>query len=209
MEAITKIKDSVIAGEVDEVKDLVKKAIDEGQEIKVILNGGLIKGISIVGDKYASGEFFLPEMVIAAKAMKEGLKVLSPLLKQGDVESAGTVIIGSAKGDIHDIGKGIVATMLEGAGFMVTDVGEDVDTEKFVAAAKEKDADIIGISALLTTTMVWMEDVVKAVQKEGLKAKVMIGGASVNQTFADQIGAHGYASDAASAVVKARELVKK
>ena len=209
MEAITKIKDSVIAGEVDEVKDLVKKAIDEGQEIKVILNGGLISGISIVGNKFASGEFFLPEMVIAAKAMKEGLKVLNPLLKQGDVESAGTVIIGSAKGDIHDIGKGIVATMLEGAGFMVTDVGEDVDTEKFVAEAKEKDADIIGISALLTTTMVWMEDVVKAVQKEGLKAKVMIGGASVNQTFADQIGADGYASDAASAVVKAKELLKK
>ena len=209
METISKIKDSVIMGEEDEVKSLIEQAIDEKQEPKVILKDGLVAGINTVGNKYESGEFFLPEMIIASKAMKEGLKVLSPLLKQGDVESSGTVIIGTVKGDIHDIGKGIVATMLESAGFMVTDVGEDVEPEKFAAAAKEKDADIIGVSALLTTTMVWMEDVVKAVKKEGLKAKVMIGGASVNQTFADQIGADGYASDAAAAVHKARELLEK
>jgi len=209
MVALTKIKDSVIAGEVDEVKDLVKKAVDEGQEVKKIMREGLIAGINIVGDKYESGEFFLPEMVIAATAMKEGLKVLNPLLKEGDVESAGTVVLGTAQGDIHDIGKSIVGTMLEGAGFMVTDVGVDVGPEKFVAVAKEKKADIIGISALLTTTMVKMEDVIKAAKGAGLKAKVMIGGASVTQEFADKIGADGYAPDAPSAVGKARELVKK
>ena len=208
MVALTKIKDSVIAGEVDEVKDLVKKAVDEGQEVKKILSEGLIAGINIVGNKYESGEFFLPEMVIAATAMKEGLNVLSPLLKEGDVESAGTVVLGTAQGDIHDIGKSIVGTMLEGAGFMVTDVGVDVGPEKFVEVAKEKSADIIGISALLTTTMVKMEDVIKAARGAGLKAKVMIGGASVTQEFADKIGADGYAPDAPSAVGKARELVK-
>jgi 5-methyltetrahydrofolate--homocysteine methyltransferase len=209
MVALTKIKDSVIAGEVDEVKDLVKKAVDEGQEVKKILREGLIAGINIVGKKYESGEFFLPEMVIAATAMKEGLKVLSPLLKEGDIESAGTVVLGTAQGDIHDIGKSIVGTMLEGAGFMVTDVGVDVGPEKFVAVAKEKNADIIGISALLTTTMVKMEDVIKAAKEAGVKAKVMVGGASVTQEFADKIGADGYAPDAPSAVGKARELVKK
>jgi len=209
MIAPSKIKESVIAGEVDEVKELVQKAVDEGQEVKKILSEGLIAGINIVGEKYESGEFFLPEMVIAATAMKEGLKVLSPLLKQGDVESAGTVVLGTAQGDIHDIGKSIVGTMLEGAGFMVTDIGVDVGPEKFVEAAKEKGADIIGVSALLTTTMVKMEDVIKAVKGAGLKAKVMIGGASVTQEFADKIGADGYAPDAPSAVGKARELVKK
>jgi len=209
MVATSKIKDSVIAGEVDEVKDLVQKAVDEGQEVKKILKEGLIAGINIVGNKYESGEFFLPEMVIAASAMKEGLKVLSPLLKQGDIESAGTVVLGTAQGDIHDIGKSIVGTMLEGAGFMVTDVGVDIGPEKFIEVAKEKRADIIGVSALLTTTMVKMEDVIKAVKEAGLKAKVMIGGASVTQEFADKIGADGYAPDAPSAVGKAKELVKK
>jgi 5-methyltetrahydrofolate--homocysteine methyltransferase len=209
MVATSKIKDSVIAGEVDEVRELVKKAVDEGQEAKKILKEGLIAGINIVGNKYESGEFFLPEMVIAASAMKEGLKVLSPLLKQGDIESAGTVVLGTAQGDIHDIGKSIVGTMLEGAGFMVTDVGVDIGPEKFIEVAKEKRADIIGVSALLTTTMVKMEDVIKAAKEAGLKAKVMIGGASVTQEFADKIGADGYAPDAPSAVGKAKELVKK
>ena len=209
MVALTKIKDSVIAGEVDEVNDLVQKAVDEGQEVKKIMSEGLIAGINIVGEKYDSGEFFLPEMVIAATAMKEGLKVLDPLLKEGDVESAGTVVLGTAQGDIHDIGKSIVGTMLEGAGFMVTNIGVDVGPEKFVAVAKEKNADIIGISALLTTTMVKMEDVIKAAKEAGLKAKVMVGGASVTQEFADKIRADGYAPDAPSAVGKARELVKK
>jgi len=212
---LTKIKDAVIGGEVDEVGEMIKKAIEEGQEVKKILNEGLISGMGVVGDKYERGDFFLPEMVIflpemviAATAMKEGLKVLSPLLKQGDIESAGTVVLGTAKGDIHDIGKSIVGTMLEGAGFMVTDLGVDAGPDKFVEVAKEKGADLIGISALLTTTMTGMEDVIKAVRDAGLKARVMIGGASVTQEFADKIGADGYAPDAPSAVGKAKELVK-
>jgi len=205
---LTKIKDGVVGGEVDEVVEMVKKAIEEGQEVKKILKEGLIAGMAIVGDKYERGDFFLPEMVIAATAMKQGLKVLSPLLKQGDIESAGTVVLGTAKGDIHDIGKSIVGTMLEGAGFMVTDVGVDAGPDKFVEVAKEKNADLIGISALLTTTMVGMEDVIKALRGAGLKARVMIGGASVTQEFADKIGADGYAPDAPSAVGKAKELVK-
>jgi len=205
---LTKIKDAVIGGEVDEVGEMVKKAVEEGQDVKKVLKEGLISGMGVVGDKYEKGDFFLPEMVIAATAMKEGLKVLSPLLKQGDIESAGTVVLGTAKGDIHDIGKSIVGTMLEGAGFMVTDVGVDAGPDKFVETAKEKGADLIGISALLTTTMTGMEDVIKAVRGAGLKARVMIGGASVTQEFADKIGADGYAPDAPSAVGKAKELVK-
>jgi 5-methyltetrahydrofolate--homocysteine methyltransferase len=204
---LTKIKDSVIGGEVDDVIEMVRKAVDEGQSVKRILSEGLISGMGIVGSKYEKGDFFLPEMVIAATAMKAGLKVLGPLLKEGDVESAGTVILGTAKGDIHDIGKSIVGTMLEGAGFMVTDIGVDVGPDKFVETAKESNADLIGISALLTTTMVGMEDVIKAVKEAGLKARVMIGGASVTQEFADKVGADGYAPDAPSAVGKAKELI--
>jgi len=204
---LIKIKDRVIEGEVDEVRDMVKRAVDEGQEAKRILNEALLPGISIVGDKFEEGEFFLPEMLIAAMAMKEGLKVLKPVLAQGDMKAGGTVVMGTAKGDIHDVGKSIVGVMLEGAGFMVTDIGVDVGPDKFVEAAKENNADIIGVSALLTTTIMGMKDVIKAVKEAGLKAKVMVGGASVTQEFADEIGADGYAPDAPSAVKKAKELV--
>ena len=204
---LIKIKDSVIKGEVDEVRDMVKRAIDEGQEAKRILNEALLPGMSIVGDKFEEGEFFLPEMLIAAMAMKEGLEVLSPVLTQRDMKAAGTVVMGTAKGDIHDVGKSIVGVMLEGAGFMVTDIGVDVGPDKFVEAAKENNADIIGVSALLTTTIMGMKDVIKAMKEAGLKARVMVGGASVTQEFADEIGADGYAPDAPSAVKKAKELV--
>jgi 5-methyltetrahydrofolate--homocysteine methyltransferase len=204
---LIKIKDSVIEGEVDEVRDMVKRAIDEGQEAKRILNEALLPGMSIVGDKFEEGEFFLPEMLIAAMAMKKGLEVLSPVLTQSDMKAAGTVVMGTAKGDIHDVGKSIVGVMLEGAGFMVTDIGVDVGPDKFVEAAKENNADIIGVSALLTTTIMGMKDVIKAVKEAGLKAKVMVGGASVTQEFADEIGADGYAPDAHSAVKRAKELV--
>jgi 5-methyltetrahydrofolate--homocysteine methyltransferase len=204
---LIKIKDSVIEGEVDEVRDMVKRAIDEGQEAKRILNEALLPGMSIVGDKFEEGEFFLPEMLIAAMAMKEGLEVLSPVLTQSDMKAGGTVVMGTAKGDIHDVGKSIVGVMLKGAGFMVTDIGVDVGPDKFVEAAKENNADIIGVSALLTTTIMGMKDVIKAVKEAGLKARVMVGGASVTQEFADEIGADGYAPDAPSAVKRAKELV--
>ena len=204
---LIKIKNSVIGGEVDEVRDMVKRAIDEGQEAKRILNEALLPGMSIVGDKFEEGEFFLPEMLIAAMAMKKGLEVLSPVLTQSDMKAAGTVVMGTAKGDIHDVGKSIVGVMLKGAGFMVTDIGVDVDPDKFVEAAKENNADIIGVSALLTTTIMGMKDVIKAMKEAGLKAKVMVGGASVTQEFADEIGADGYAPDAPSAVKRVKELV--
>lgn len=204
---LIKIKVNIIEGEVDKVRDMVKRAIDEGQEAKRILNEALLPGMRIVGDKFEEGEFFLPEMLIAAMAMKEGLEVLSPVLTQSDMKAAGTVVMGTAKGDIHDVGKSIVGVMLEGAGFMVTDIGVDVSPDKFVEAAKKNNADIIGISALLTTTIMGMKDVIKAMKEAGLKAKVMVGGASVTQEFADEIGADGYASDAPSAVKRAKELV--
>jgi len=207
---LTKIRDSVIEGEADEVRDMVKKAVDEGQEVGRILNEALLLGTSIVGDKYEKGEFFLPEMFLGATAMKEGLKVLTPLLAQSDsdIKAAGTVIMGTAEGDIHDIGKTIVSIMLEASGFMVTDIGVDLAPDKFVEAAKENNADLIGVSAMLTTTMMGMKDIIEAVKEAGLKAKVMIGGSSVTQEFADEIGADGYALDASSAVKKAKELMK-
>ena len=204
---LNQIKENVIKGEVDEVKKLVQQALDEGQNAKRILDEALLSGIKIVGDKYESGEFFLPEMVIAASAMKEGLKILSPLLKQEEMAATGKGVLGTAKGDIHDIGKTIVGTMMEGAGFIITDLGVDVPQEKFVRAAKENNADIVGISALLTTTMMGMKDVIQAIRKAGLKTKVMVGGASVTQEFADSIGADGYAPDAPSAVQKAKQLL--
>ena len=204
---LAKIAEGVIKADVDAVKEMIQQAIDEGQDVKKILNKGLIAGMRVVGKKFESGEFFLPEMIIASKTMKEGLELLSPLLKQDDVQSAGVVIIGTAKSDIHDIGKGIVCTMLEGGGFMVTDIGVDVDPEKFVEAAREKNADIIGVSALLTTTMVGMKGVIDSVREAGIKAKVMIGGASITNEYADEIGADGYAPDAPAAVREAAGLL--
>ena len=204
---LAKIVECVIKADVDAVKEMIQQAIDEGQDVKKILNKGLIAGMRVVGNKFESGEFFLPEMIIASKTMKEGLALLSPLLKQDDVQSAGVVIIGTAKSDIHDIGKGIVCTMLEGGGFMVTDIGVDVDPEKFVEAAREKNADIIGVSALLTTTMVGMKGVIDSVREAGIKAKVMIGGASITNEYADEIGADGYAPDAPAAVREAAGLL--
>ncbi len=204
---LAKIADGVIKADVDAVKEMVQQAITEGQDVQKILNNGLIAGMSAVGDKFESGEFFLPEMIISSKTMKEGLELLRPLLLQAEVKSAGVVVMGTAKGDIHDIGKGIVGTMLEGGGFMVTDIGVDIDPEKFVETAKEKNADIIGVSALLTTTMVGMKDVIDSVREAGIKVKVMIGGASITDEYADEIGADGYAPDAPAAVREAAKML--
>jgi 5-methyltetrahydrofolate--homocysteine methyltransferase len=205
---LAKIAEGVVKADVDTVTEMVQQAIDEGQGVQKILDEGLIAGMSAVGDKFESGEFFLPEMIIASKTMKEGLALLRPLLQQAEVKSAGVVVLGTAKGDIHDIGKGIVGTMLEGGGFMVTDIGVDIDPEMFVEAAKEKKADIVGVSALLTTTMVGMKDVIDSVREAGIKAKVMIGGASITTEYADEIGADGYAPDAPAAVREAAGLVE-
>lgn len=204
---LAEIRNAVIKGARNDVKGLVEKAVVEGGDVSEILKEGLITAIDIVGDKFEKGEYFLPEMLMSAMAMKEGMKVLRPLLAENDVRTSGVVVLGTVSGDIHDIGKSIIGAMLEAAGFSVIDLGADVDLDKFAQAAKQNDADLIGLSALLTTTMVGMKDVVESVKGAGLKAKVMVGGAPVNQEFADKIGADGYAPDAPSAARKARELV--
>jgi len=206
---LEEIRDDVVQGKAPQVKDLVQKGIDEGQDVEEILNQGLISGMSIVGEKFERNEFYVPEMLIAARAMKQGMQILRPLLTEKGVETIGTVILGTARGDLHDIGKNLVGMMLEGAGFEIVDLGVDIAPEKFIETAKEKKANIIGVSALLTTTMPGMKDVVQALKESDLngKVKVMIGGAPVTQDYADEIGADGYSPDAASATDKAKELV--
>jgi len=208
---LNELKENVINGKADEVKELTQKALGEGQDIEKVLNEALIGGMDIVGEKFKRNEFYVPEMLISARAMKAGMAVLRPLLVNKGVKGLGKVVIGTAQGDLHDIGKNLVEMMLEGAGFEIINLGTDVPSEKFVEAVKENNAQLIGVSALLTTTMLSMKDVVKAVEKEGLKdkVKIIIGGAPVTQNYADEIGADGYAPDAASAVDKAKEILKK
>ncbi len=199
--------EAVLAFKANRVVELVKEEVAGGTEISSILNDGLISAMDEVGRRFATGEIFVPEMLRSAKAMKAGLEVLKPFLSSSDAQSTGTVIIGTVKGDLHDIGKNLVAMMLEGAGFEVVDIGFNVETEVFLQTAEEKNADIICLSALLTTTMPAMEAVVAAVREKGLKYKSMVGGAPVTEAFAQEIGADGYAVDAAGAVKIARELV--
>jgi len=207
---LNELKENVINGKADKVKELTQKALDEGQDIEKVLNEALIGGMDTVGEKFKRNEFYVPEMLISARAMKAGMAVLRPILADKGVKGLGKVVIGTAQGDLHDIGKNLVGMMLEGAGFEIINLGTDVPSEKFVEAVKENNAQLIGVSALLTTTMLSMKDVVKAVEKEGLKdkVKIMIGGAPVTQNYADEIGADGYAPDAASAVDRAKEILK-
>jgi len=206
---LKEIAENLIQGKAPKVKELVQKAIDEGQDVQKILDEGLLTGMSVVGEKFKRNEFYVPEVLIAARAMKAGMEVLRPLLVERDIKGAGKVVLGTVRGDLHDIGKNLVGMMLEGAGFEIIDLGIDVSPERFVETAREKNADIIGLSALLTTTMPAMKEVISVLEKENLKGKikVMIGGAPVTQDYADEIGADGYAPDAASAVDKAKELV--
>ena len=186
-------------GRVKNVKELVQKALDEGIAPNVILEEGLLSGMSVVGEKFKKNEVFVPEVLIAARAMNAGTTMLKPYLVQEDVESKGTVVIGTVKGDLHDIGKNIVKMMMEGKGMNVIDLGVDVSAEQYVQAAKENDADIIACSTLLTTTMGEIKNVVDLVKKEGIRAKVMIGGAPVTQDFCDSVQADSYTPDAATA----------
>ena len=206
---LKEIADNLIKGKAPEVKELVQKAIDEGEDVEKVLNEGLVAGMSVVGAKFKANEFYVPEVLIAARAMKAGMGILRPILAEKNIKGIGTVVLGTVRGDLHDIGKNLVAMMLEGAGFEIIDLGVDVSPEKFIEAAKEKKADLVGLSALLTTTMPSMKDVVKAVGDSGLKdkVKVMIGGAPLTQSYADEIGADGYAPDAASAVDEVKQLL--
>jgi 5-methyltetrahydrofolate--homocysteine methyltransferase len=186
-----------------------QKALDAGSRAEEILNKGLITAMNEVGDKFSKGLLFVPQMLRAAKTMQECTKLLQPFFQEGDVTSKGKVLIGTVKGDLHDIGKNLVSMMLEGAGFTITDVGVDVSPEKFVEKTREVKPDIIALSALLSTTMPAMAQTIEALQKAGLrdKAKVMIGGAPVTEKYAQQINADSYAPDAGSAVNKAKALL--
>jgi len=198
----------VIDGEAEEVESQVKKALDEGHSASDILNKALIAAMDEVGRRYEQGDFFVPEMLIAARAMQAGLHILKPHLVQGGVKAAGKIAIGTVKGDLHDIGKNLVAMMLEGAGLEVHDLGTDVDPQKCVQMAKEG-AQVIGLSALLTTTMNNMAVTIQALQQAGLrdKVKVIIGGAPVTAEYAQKIGADGFAPDASTATRVVRELL--
>ena len=207
MEIAEQICQALIKGRAPEVKELVSKALADGVAPVDILNQGMLQGMGIVGDKFKKNEFYVPEVLIAARAMKAGMEILRPKLADAGVQPVGVAVIGTVKGDLHDIGKNLVGMMLEGAGFRVVDVGIDVPPEKFVELATESKADVIGVSALLTTTMTNMKLVVDAVKEAGISAKVLVGGAPVTQAFCDEIGADGYAADAASAADLAKTLV--
>ena len=210
MEPLIKdIYTNVMEGEADVVKEKVQAALDAGIKAPVILNEGLIAAMREVGRLFEEGEFFVPEMLISARAMQVGLSLLQPDLKESDVKSAGKVVIGTVKGDLHDIGKNLVAMMLEGAGFEIIDLGIDVAPEKFAEAVREHGANILALSALLTTTMPSMRATVEALTTAGIRAqvKVMIGGAPITQDYAIQIGADGYAPDASRAVATAKSLL--
>ena len=206
--AVKDVFEGVLAFNEGGMAALVRAALEAGTEAEEILNLGLIAAMDEVGARFSDGQLFVPEMLMAAQAMKAGLEVLKPLLGEGGSTNSGTVIIGTVKGDLHDIGKNLVAMMLEGAGFNVIDLGVDVETDAFVAAAKDNKADLVALSALLTTTMPAMEKTVEAFSELGLKVKTIIGGAPVTQDFANKIKAAGYAEDAPSAVELARRLVK-
>jgi 5-methyltetrahydrofolate--homocysteine methyltransferase len=204
---IADILNAVVVFDKDVVVENVKSAISSGVPIDDILNKGLIEAMDVVGEKFSSGEVFVPEMLQAAKAMQAGLEVLKPYLEGDTMVEKGTVIIGTVKGDMHDIGKNLVTMMVEGAGFNVIDLGVDVDTDKFVSEAQAHDADVVCLSALLTTTMPTMAKTVEALKESGLKAKTIIGGAPVTDAYAQQIGADGFSENAPGAVELIRKLV--
>jgi corrinoid protein of di/trimethylamine methyltransferase len=205
---LEKIGTKLYEGEEDDVAELVQEALDEGMSAEEVLQGGLLAGMDVVGRDFKAGDLFVPEVLIAARAMHAGMSVLRPLLAEGDTQSAGTYLIGTVEGDLHDIGKNLVKMMLEGAGFETVDLGTDVPADKFIEAVSEHKPDIVGMSALLTTTMVSMKAAIEALEEAGLRdqIKIMVGGAPVTSAFAEEIGADAYAPDAATAVDIAREL---
>ncbi|MDY7010853.1 MAG: corrinoid protein [Planctomycetota bacterium] len=207
MSDLQPIADALIKGDRNTVVELTQKAIDDGAAPADILQQGLIAGMNVIGVRFKNNEVYVPEVLIAARAMHGGLDILKPHLTASGVEPIGVIVIGTVKGDLHDIGKNLVGMMLQGGGLEVIDAGIDVSPEKFVAAVKESGAKIVAMSALLTTTMPQMPEIIKAIKESGLNVKTMVGGAPVTQSFADEIGADGYAPDAASAAEKALELI--
>jgi 5-methyltetrahydrofolate--homocysteine methyltransferase len=209
MTIFEKIADEVQKGNSETVETLVAEALSSEVHVGKILNQGLVAGMTIVGEKFKNNECFIPEVLVSAKAMTLGLEILKPRLAESNVKSPGKVVIGTIQGDLHDIGKNIVAMLLQGAGFEVVDLGADVPTDRFLESAKNEKADIVGMSALLTTTMINMKTVINGLKDMGLRddVKVMVGGAPVTRDYAAQIEADGYAPDAASGVDVARKLL--
>lgn len=209
MEIYSQLAEKVESGDMASVKSLVEKALSEKAPVEEILNKGLVAGMESIGKKFKENIVFVPEVLVAARAMKAGLELIKPLLASSGAKRANKIVIGTVKGDLHDIGKNIVGFMLEGAGYEVVDLGIDVSKEKFMDAARKEDARIIGLSALLTTTMIYMKEIVASVKESDLKDKVrvIIGGAPVTQSFADDIKADGYAADAPSAVDIVKSLL--
>ncbi|GMV97307.1 MAG: hypothetical protein AMXMBFR83_16650 [Phycisphaerae bacterium] len=198
---------ALIKGQREVVKSKVQEALEEGVKPETILNEGLIPGMSVVGERFRRSLIYVPEVLISARAMKAGMAILEPLLTASGVQPIGKIVMGTVKGDMHDIGKNLVGMMLQGGGFEVIDLGTDVSAERFIAALREHDAPLLGMSALLTTTMPYMAKVIEALKEQGLRVRTLVGGAPVSQRFADDIGADGYAPDAATAVDLAQRLL--
>ena len=207
-EFLLNLTDMVIEGNFNEIADLTGKALESGLEAEEVLNQGLMPGMDHVGVEFKAGNFFVPEVLRSAKAMQESMNIIRPILIETEAKPAGTLVIGTVKGDLHDIGKNLVCMMCEGAGFRVIDLGKDVAPETFVEAAKDHKPDLLGMSALLTTTMASMERTIKALQDAGLRDQlsVLVGGAPVTQDYAEKIGADGYATNAAEVADLAKSL---
>ncbi len=209
--SIQEIYDAVMAYEDEDVAELVQAEVDAGTDIEKILNEGLISPLDIIGEEFSAGTLFVPEMLMAAEAVQAGLEIVRPLLVDSGAKPVGTVVLGTVKGDLHDIGKNLVGMMFEGAGFNLVDLGVDVDPEEFVTAAQENDADIIALSGLLTTSMPEMEKAVEVIRdankNRNLNVKTMVGGPPINEEFAAKIGADGYSMDAPTAVDDARAFM--
>lgn len=211
MAAYEELQESIITGQPDKVKELVTGLLDGGGKPREIISEGLIRGMSVVGQRFKTGEMFIPEVIASAATMNRGLEILKPLIVGDELSnmSAGKVVIGTVQGDVHDIGRKLVGMILESGGFTVKDIGQDVSPDKFIEAVEREKPNILGLSALLTATMPLMGDVVEALKRRNLRDNVwvMVGGAPVSQEFADSIGADAYAADAVSAVDKAKQLI--
>ncbi|HEB31010.1 MAG TPA: cobalamin-binding protein [Spirochaetes bacterium] len=203
------LKELIIVGDEDKAKEFTQKILSEGKNADEILKGGLVAGMDVVGQRFKEYEMYLPEVIMSATAMKTSMEVLKPHLSKSGASSMGTVVIGTIEGDVHDIGKNLVSMMLEGAGFKVVDLGVDVQVEKIIEAAEKENADVIGLSALLTTTMLALEPSIKMVKEKISGIKVMVGGSPLTQEFADKVGADGFAPDALRAINLAKKLAGK
>ena len=208
MEIYDSLSDSIQKGDLNKASELTQIALNQNISPQDILDNALIKGMTMIGDKFKRNEVFVPEMLIAARAMNKALEILEPEMIKNNVENKGTIVLGTVKGDLHDIGKNLVGIMFKGAGYKVIDLGTDVSPEKFIENAEENKADLIGLSALLTTTMVNMKEVIDLIKGSDLKSKILVGGAPLTDNFAKEINADGYAPDAVSAVEIGRNLVQ-